>query len=101
MNYVPLFNSIRDKALNGTALDIDSIMATLDTSDLPISRAVDLYLGMISNQEGVERLAHYLFSGTQIQRNYCALFFERRNDWDLINKAFKKGCIDAIQAYSR
>ncbi|MDC7126930.1 MAG: hypothetical protein PQJ46_15265 [Spirochaetales bacterium] len=101
MNYTNLFDSIKAKAFRGKSSDIDSIMRTLDEGDFPISRAVDFYLGFVTNDEGLERLSHYLFSGTQIQRNYCALFFERRNDWELINKAYDDGCIDAIQAYSR
>ncbi len=101
MDYTSLFESIKSKAYRGFSSDIDSIMTELDNGDLPISRAVDFYLGFVVNQEGVKRLSNYLFSGTQIQRNYCALYFERRDDWDLINRAYKKGCIDFIQAYSR
>ena len=101
MNYTKLFNSIKTRASQGTVSDIDFIMMTLDNADLPTTRAVDFYLGFVTNREGINRLTHYLFSGTQIQRNYCALFFERKNEWGLINKAYEEGCIDAIQAYSR
>ena len=101
MNYTRLFNTIKTKAVQGSVTDIDFIMRTLDGADLPITRAVDFYLGFVTNSEGINRLTHYLFSGTQIQRNYCALFFERKNEWELINKAYEEGCIDAVQAYSR
>jgi len=101
VNYVPLFNNIRDAALRGGAEDADWIMEILDGGDLPVTRAVDFYLGRMTNPEGVESLSRYLFEGTRIQRNYCALFFERRNDWDLINRAYGEGRIDYTQAYSR
>ena len=101
MNYTSIFESIKKKALKGTSDDIDSIMRILETADLPITRAVDFYLGFVINPEGINRLEYFLFSGKQIQRNYCALFFERRNEWKLINRAYRAGCIDAVQAYSR
>ena len=101
MNYTGLFESIKQKACSGASCDIDSIMSILNEADLPITRAVDFYLGYVSNSSGIERLEHYLFSGTQIQRNYCCLYFARKNEWKLINKAYKEGCIDKIQASSR
>ena len=101
MNYLHLFESIKQKALRGSSCDIDSIMETLNEADLPITRAVDLYLGYVANKVGIERLEYYLFSGTRIQRNYCCLFFARRNEWKLVNKAYKDGCVDRTQAYSR
>ena len=101
MNYTTLFESIKTKAYSGSSSDIDAIMIELNKGDLPTSRAVDFYLSFVTNTNGIDRLSHYLFSGTQIQRNYCALFFERINEWELINKAYKEGCIDKIQAYSR
>ncbi|MBN2625296.1 MAG: hypothetical protein JXA95_01420 [Spirochaetales bacterium] len=101
MNYENLFSRIREMALRGTVDDVNRIMDILDRGDLPVSRGVDYYLGLLTSEEGIERLTHYLFEGTRIQRNYCALFFERRNDWDLINRAYGEGRIDYLQAYSR
>ncbi|MBI9097552.1 MAG: MarR family transcriptional regulator [Spirochaetaceae bacterium] len=101
MNYTSLFNSIKEKSHRGSSADIDSIMSTLNKADLPTTRAVDFYLGSVTNRMGLKRLEYYLFSGTQRQRNYAALFFARKNEWTIINRAVKKGCIDKIQAYSR
>ncbi len=101
MNYTKLFESIKQKAIRGTSCDIDSIMEILNEADIPITRAVDFYLGYVSKDAGIKRLEYYFFSGTQIQRNYCCLFFARRNEWKLINKAYEEGRIDKIQAYSR
>ena len=101
MNYTSLFNSIKEKSHRGFSADIDSIMSTLNKADLPTTRAVDFYLGSVTNSMGLKRLEYYLFSGTQRQRNYAALFFARKNEWTIINRAVKKGCIDKIQAYSR
>ena len=89
-------------ASRGTAKDIDLIMQDLTNKViLEDSKFIDYALGQVSSIEGIERLTHYLYHGTQIQRNYCALFFSRRDDWDKVNKAYKMGCIDVIQAYAR
>jgi hypothetical protein len=93
---------LREKSASGTGSDVDAIMELLnDRTELPVTKLVDLYLGRVGNAEGITRIEHYLFSGTQIQRNYCTLFFARRNDWDLVNRAFKLGLVDYRQAYSR
>jgi hypothetical protein len=102
MNYTHLFNRIKENCLEGHTENIDQVLAQLsDTVDLPTTRAVDLYLGMVTNKSGIKQIEHYLFNGTRIQRNYCTLFFARRNDWHLVNRAYQLGLIDKIQAYSR
>lgn len=101
MDYTNQFKLIDRHCKIGNSNDIDIVMEILDNADLPITRAVDLYLGYVSNQSGIDRLEYYLFSGSQIQRNYCTLFFARRNNWELVNRAYNYGLIDAIQAYSR
>lgn len=96
------FDDIRKKCLAGGEEDIRFVLSLLnDNVDLPTTRAVDFYLGQVENQSGVKVLEEFLFEGTQIQRNYCTLFFARRDEWDLVNKAFEMGLIDALQAYSR
>ncbi|MBI9107780.1 MAG: hypothetical protein JEZ04_13615 [Spirochaetales bacterium] len=100
-NYEKAFLEIKTNCLSGTATGIDAIMDTLSTADLPTTRAVDFFLGLVEHQAGTDRIEYYLFNGTQIQRNYCTLYFARRNDWKPVNKAYKRGLIDAIQAYSR
>jgi hypothetical protein len=69
--------------------------------DLPTTKILDYYLGTVGTPEGIGRIEHYLFHGTQMQRNYSTLFFARRNDWSLVNKAYSMGLIDHVQAYSR
>lgn len=101
MNYVQAFAMIEHHCLKGSAQDIDAVMKALDSADLPTTRAVDFYLGKVETESGIRRLEHYLFQGTQIQRNYCTLYFARRNEWTLINSAYAAGLIDRIQAYSR
>jgi hypothetical protein len=100
-NYSERFEKIRNHCLTGGAAGIDNVMATLNSADLPTTRAVDFYLGRVENQAGVERIEHFLFNGTQIQRNYCTLYFVRRNEWKPVNRAYNLGLIDSIQAYSR
>ena len=102
MFYKALFDEIRMKCLRGRKTDIDEVISLLDDSvDLPTTRAIDRYLGQVENPAGVKQIEQHLFCGTQIQRNYCTLFFARRNDWHLVNKAYEMGLIDRIQAYSR
>lgn len=101
MNYTKRFEMIKELCQRGKEQDIDEVMFILSEADLPETRAVDFYLGKVMKDSGLERLEYYLFNGTQIQRNYCTLFFARRNEWKLINKAYDEGLIDYLQAYSR
>jgi len=90
------------KAEMGKAEDVDFIISHLtDKSSLAMTRYVDYALSLIENKIGILRLEHYLFNGTLIQRNYCCLFFNRRLDHELVDRAFKEGLIDEIQAFSR
>ena len=100
-NYTEKFSKIHINCLSGKAAGIDYVMAELNIADLPTTRAVDYYLSFVESSPAVERIEHFLFKGTRIQRNYCTLYFARRNEWDKVNKAYKLGLIDAIQAYSR
>jgi DNA-binding MarR family transcriptional regulator len=82
--------------------DIDQVIAYLNEDvDLPTTKVVDFYLGTVNNIDGIKRIEHYLFNGTQMQRNYCTLYFARINEWRVVNKAYKLGLIDYAQAYSR
>jgi hypothetical protein len=52
-------------------------------------------------REGTARIEHYLFHGTQMQRNYCTLFFVRKDEWKVVKKAYAMGLIDRAQAFSK
>ena len=87
---------------SGSKEDINRVMEYLNQdTDLPTTKIVDFYLGTVSNIEGLRQVEHYLFNGSQIQRNYCTLFFARRNEWQIVNRAYNLGLIDYAQAYSR
>lgn len=91
-----------EKAEHGCASDVDFIMNHLTVeSSLAMTRYIDYALSLVENPNGIKRLEYYLFRGTQIQRNYSSLFFNRRLDYDIVQRAFKKGRIDAIQAFAR
>jgi DNA-binding MarR family transcriptional regulator len=93
---------IEEYCMNGTKADIDRVMEFLNpTADIPITRVVDYYLGTVKTAEGVEQIRHYLFEGSQIQRNYATLHFARKNEWSVVNEAYKMGLIDYVQAYSK
>jgi hypothetical protein len=91
-----------EKAEHGSELDVDYIMTHLtNDSSLAVTRYVDYALGLVENPDGIKRIEHYLFNGTLIQRNYSSLFFNRRLDYEVVQRAFKEGRIDEIQAFAR
>lgn len=89
-------------AQEGTKASIDEIMKHLDLSmTIAESKFIDFALGHVEGEEGLKIMEYYLFHGTQIQRNYCALYFGRRGEYPMIRKAYDAGLIDAKQAFSR
>jgi hypothetical protein len=89
-------------AKKGTAESIGEIMAHLNGGmSIAESKILDFALGHVDSEEGVAVMERYLFTGTQIQRNYCALYFGRREEYLLLRKAYEAGKIDGIQAFSR
>jgi hypothetical protein len=90
------------RAENGDPFDIDFIMQNLTPdSTFAMTRYVDFALGLVANEHGIARIEHYLFHGSQIQRNYASLYFNRRGDWEVVKKAFHLGLIDETQAFAR
>lgn len=86
----------------GTRSSIDEIMRHLNKKmSLGESKLIDYALGTIETDEGLRVMEYYLFHGTQIQRNYCALFWGRRGEYLLIRRAYDQGLIDEKQAFSR
>lgn len=89
-------------ARDGTKASISEIMKDLNENmTLAESKFIDFALGHVDNDEGIRIMEYYLFHGTQIQRNYCALYFGRRDEYLIIRKAYDEGLIDAKQAFSR
>ncbi len=105
VGYMPNRLDLECMANSGTTLDIDFLMSLLYSEQkIGWIKLVDYVLGLVECVEGVERIKYYLFSGTQIQRNYAALFFCRRNNKEdvvLLWKAVSCGCVDEIQAFSK
>lgn len=89
-------------AKQGTKVSIDTIMKDLNKSTtLAQTKFIDFALSHVDSNEGLEVMKNYLFSGTQMQRNYCALYFGRLGEYIIIREAYDKGLIDAKQAFSR
>lgn len=87
---------------SGKIEDVDRLMDALALKDdLATTKLVDYALGLVDTREGRARLRHYLFNGSQQQRNYAALYFKRRGLVDLLNEAVALGMIDQAQAYSK
>jgi len=90
------------KAINGNIQDVDFIMKHLSPqSSLAMTRYVDYALSLVENKQAINRVKHYLFNGTLIQRNYCSLYFNRRGDRKIVSLAYQQGLIDEIQAFAR
>ena len=101
-SYAQPLQSLIDRTVRGTRGDIDEVMARLtQDATLAETRNIDFALSFVVKPEGLERLKHYLFNGTQIQRNYATLYFNRRGDWKYVKQAYEQGLIDEVQAFAR
>ncbi|MBD2458030.1 hypothetical protein H6G80_28690 [Nostoc sp. FACHB-87] len=86
----------------GGVSDIDTLMDNLEHDrNSATCKLIDFTLGLVDTHEGKDRIRHYLFNGTQIQRNYAALYFKRRGITDILREAVSRGCIDRVQAFSK
>ena len=91
-----------EKAEHGSESDVDYIMSHLTKdSSFEMTRYVDYALSLVENLNGIMRIEHYLFHGTLIQRNYSSLFLNRNLEYEIVQRAFKEGLIDEIQAFAR
>jgi hypothetical protein len=91
-----------ERAEIGNIEDVDHIMGHLTgDSTFAMTRYVDYALSLVENKKGISQIEYYLFKGTLIQRNYSCLFFNRRGDFNIVNRAFNQGLIDEIQTFSR
>lgn len=86
----------------GGVADVDKLMDSLENDfNSATCKLVDYALGLVKTNEGKERIKHYLFNGTQTQRNYAALYFKRKGARDILLEAVNQGCIDKVQAFSK
>jgi len=87
---------------SGTSKEVDLLMnALVEKYDIATTKLVDFALSLVQNREGIDRIEYYLFHGSQVQRNYAALYFKRKGFSDLISAALDAGKIDIDQAFSR
>ncbi len=90
------------KANQGFTEYVKNIMDKLNADmTLEESRQLDYALSKITLPESVEVIKDYLFSGSQIQRNYAALYFGRIHEYIILREAYDQGLIDEKQAFSR
>lgn len=89
-------------ARNGGVSDVDFLLQALEVDgNTATYKLVDFALGLVETPQGKDRIRHYLFNGTQMQRNYAALYFKRLGAKDVLAEAVKQGCIDRVQAFSK
>lgn len=89
-------------AKHGTKASIGNIMQDLNKkSTLAQTKFIDYALSHVESEEGIDVMKHYLFHGTQMQRNYAALYFGRLGEYLIVRQAYDLGLLDAKQAFSR
>ena len=94
--------NLKQRAQSGSASDVDYLMQNLDTNEsLTGYKLLDYALGLVSSEDGRNRIKHFLFNGSEVQRNYAALYFKRRGANQIVDEAVRRGCIDTTQAYSK
>jgi hypothetical protein len=97
-----LLSDVAQRVNQGNANDVDFFMSYLTTeSSTQIIKMVDFAISQINSENGIERIVHYLFNGTTIQRNYAALYFKRHNQLGILKKAVLQKCIDHKTAFSK
>lgn len=96
------FDVFVGRGRSGTTEDVDFLMNAL-ASDHAIgtSKLVDYALGLVSSTTARKRIRHYLFEGSQLQRNFAALYFKRSGEFELLREAVTAKKIDSVQAFSR
>ena len=89
-------------ANEGTKASVEKLLGHLNL-DITIaeSKFIDYALGLVKTEAGEKVIKEYLFKGTQIQRNYCTLYFGRRGEYLIVRQAYDAGLVDAKQAFSR
>ncbi|AFY92292.1 GUN4 N-terminal ARM-like repeat domain-containing protein [Chamaesiphon minutus] len=96
------FDLFEQMGKRGTTADVDIMMESLecDPHSSPY-KLIDYTLGLVNRSTGKERIEYYLFNGTQVQRNYAALYFKRLGEMGILTEAVRMGCIDRVQAFSK
>ncbi|MBD2452004.1 hypothetical protein H6G76_33805 [Nostoc sp. FACHB-152] len=101
-NKIDRYDAFVAMARAGGVSDVDTLMDNLEYDrNSATCKLVDYTLGLVDTREGKDRIRHYLFNGTQIQRNYAALYFKRRGAKDILREAVNQGCIDRVQGFSK
>lgn len=102
MEFSGLLKEFIDAGVKGDQKSVDTIMAKLNRrTPFAITRFIDYSLGLVDKEDGIRRIEYYLFHGSQIQRNYASLYFNRAGKWRIVKQAFDEGLIDDIQAFAR
>jgi hypothetical protein len=82
----------------GTPDGVDALFRRLNMNEsLGTCKMIDYAIGLVATEDGRSQIKHYLFNGTQMQRNYAALYFRRRGDRSLLNEALARDLIDKPQ----
>lgn len=101
-NYIPNLNDLVNIASGGKASDVDILMKHLENNQqIVVSKLIDFALGNVKNECGIKRIEHYLFNGSQLEKNQAALFFKRNGNIELLKNAVDAGAIDTIIAFSK
>jgi len=91
---------IKEGIVNRKKLNsVDDIMLALkEAKTSGECKVLDYELSLSSDEKRIE---YYLFYGDQRQRNYAALYFKRRGNYSLVERAYHEKKIDKVQAFSK
>lgn len=92
--------NLKQHAQSGCVADVDYLMQNLHPAQtFTHCKMIDFALSLVTSDEGRQRIKHFLFNGSHMQRNYAALYFKRRGANRIIDEAVQHGHIDKVQAY--
>lgn len=84
-------NRVVDREIPVNVSHIDTMMHNLETDDSgETSDRIDPSLSLMATPQGQHRLQHYLFNGTEKQRQYAADYFQKKGKKDIIAEAQRR-----------
>jgi len=85
-----LFLSVFAQKVNlGTPEDVDFFMSHFNKkTSLQIIKLADFALSQVRSKEGVNQIKHYLYSGSEMQQSYAALYFKRHQKDHVLKETY-------------
>jgi hypothetical protein len=79
---------------------IDTMMQSLEEEGDKMGKIVDQSLSLVQTPEGQNRIKHYLFNGTQKQKDYATRYFKDKGRKDILVEAYQLNSLKAEKSLS-